>query len=345
MGASSNNKTLTSSFNDLETDATFQRKKLRNRRVNYTNINPLTLLDNQYFPITPRGKVKNKSYKQYIRKTKYLFSKIISLAIQLESGLFALSDYNSEIIKIIDIEKNYYVKDIKAINKISCILEFVSNMILTANEKIIYLWDIRGENYDDDYICYYRGHKTNINILIKYNDKIFASYSIGGKIILWNYNARVIIKKIETYNSKITCIIKLNDGNLCSSGIDSSIKIWDFKNGKCINILEGHKNAVQFLCQFRDGVILSGSKDDTIKAWKNNQCISTLFIKDINNLFIINNNFFAYLSDFNNVKIFDKRTFNCCQELSGTISSKFIKLKNNNLLFYHKSEIIIWKLK
>ena len=138
-------------------------------------------------------------------------------------------------------------------------------------------------------------------------------------------------------------MIKLNNGNLCSSGIDSSIKIWDYKSGKCITILKGHKGIVKSLCQFRDGVILSGSKDGEIKAWKNNQCLSTLFIKDIEKLFIIDNNCFAYLSEHNNVKIFDKRKFNCCQDFSQTLSSNCIKLENKNLLFYNKYEIIIWK--
>ena len=218
-------------------------------------------------------------------------------------------------------------------------------MLLTANEEIIYLWDIRGENFDD-YICYYRGHKTKISSLIKYNEKMFASCSLDGIIILWNYNEKVIIKKFEACDSKIS-MIKLNNGNLCSSGIDSSIKIWDTKSCKCLTILKGHTKIVQSLCQFKDGVILSSSKDGTIKSWKNNQCISTLFIKNINKLLIIDNNFFVCIYDYDNAKIFDKRKFNCCQELrcetSANLSSNFIKLNNNNLLFYNNCEIIIWK--
>ena len=128
-------------------------------------------------------------------------------------------------------------------------------MLLTVNDEIIYLWDIRGENFDD-YICYYRGHKTKINYLIKYNEKIFASCSHDGIIILWNYNEKVKIIKIKACNSYISCMIKLNNGNLCSSGNDSSIKIWDTQSGKCLTVLKGHKKIVKSLCQFRDGVIL-----------------------------------------------------------------------------------------
>ena len=98
MGASSDNKTI-SNFNDLETETSFKKKNLRIRVPN--NTNPLKLIYNQYFPETSMGNDKKyKSFKKYNRKIKYSFTFTITLAIQLESGLIAFSDYNSEILEL-----------------------------------------------------------------------------------------------------------------------------------------------------------------------------------------------------------------------------------------------------
>ena len=295
-----------------------------------------------------KDKQKLKSFKQLKCINTYIHDQNISSIILLRNGFIAISDYDSNILHIIDINKNYCFKKIALKGGITCLLEFESNMILTATpyDFIIYLWDIRDykHNFDDDYICYYNGHKNRINCLIKYNKNIFASCSDDGTIRCWSYNGKTQIKKIRQPNRKFISLIKLSNGNLCSLDHYSKITIWDFKTGNSLNIIDGHKNKVNCLCQFNDGMLLSGSNDKTIKSWKNNQNIFTLYLNEpIKNIIKIDNNFIIVIDAYENAKILDRRKLNCVYEFNKKEKySYFIKLKNNQLLSYKYKKIMLF---
>ena len=292
-----------------------------------------------------KDKQKLKSFKNLKCVRAYFHNDIISSLIPLRNGFMAVASYNSNILHIINLNINFSFKQIKTFKKITCLLEFESNMILTVVYSMIYLWDIRDYDFaGEDYICYYAGHKKKINCLIKYNKNIFASCSDDGTIRCWSYNGKNQIKKISEPNKKFMSLIKLFNGNLCSFDDSSIIKIWDFKTGNCLNIINGHKNKVNCICQFNDGMLLSGSNDKTIKSWKHNQIMFSLDLNEpIQHIIKIDNNFFIVVNGDKNAKIFDKRKLVCVYEFNKKRKfSYFFKLKNNQLLAYVDNKIMLF---
>ena len=240
--------------------------------------------------------------------------------IELMSKKIMTGSYDKTI-KIWNIDNFYNVqceKIIKEENKIMCLLEFESNMLLIGTQSnIIKLIDI---NNPEQIIHLFKGHKLNVNCLVKCNDQLFASASNDTDIRIWDYYKGECIDILSGHEKNIFCLIKLNNGKLCSGGADKIIKIWDLKEKKCEVDLKGHQSWIKSLYELKDGKIISGSDDKTIKIWENNKEIKELkgHEESVKSLCSIEDDKYLISSSFDKkINIWDLNNGNCKQTLDG----------------------------
>ena len=268
----------------------------------------------------------------------------ISCLILLQSGFIATGSYDSKI-RIWDLEKSSYVKEIPDWGKVLALLEFEpDNIISASSEKTILLWDINLSN--NDYKECISDNCEWVNFLVKCDYKTFATAN-DNYIILWDYYRKAKNNKFKFHEKDISALIQLNENNLCTGSDDKLIKIWDWKKNKIINELSGHNGRVTCLCQMDDEILLSGSDDKTIKVWKNYKCIKTIKIESssIRVLLKINNDYFAGNSK-GEIIILDKKNFLISGKFKGHDSAVtgLIKINNNELVSCSKDTTIkIWE--
>ena len=291
----------------------------------------------------------NLDFKEYkCFKTINNFARLASL-IQLESGYLASGSYNCKIL-IWDINQEsneIYEREIQEIGIPLCLLEFRPNILLAGtNFNYISIWDLNIQNRDAEFR--FLGHDKWVNSIVKCNDEIFASCSNDGNIIIWDFDKRKIFKTIQAHTDCILTLIRLKNGDLCSGGADLITKVWNWKTGICLYYFEGYENWIRCLSQFDDQTFLVGS-EKSISIWKNQQTIAYLseHQKDVRDLCIIDENYFASASFDNTIKIWNMNTFTCEQTLKGHTSNviNVIKLKGSDDLASCSSDqtIKIWK--
>ena len=261
----------------------------------------------------------------------------ISSLIQLDSGDLASGSYDC-IICIWDIEEpsgSQYKKEFQEIGTILCLLEFKPGYLLAGtNYNYISLWNLDSKDSNNPEYRFL-GHELWVNSLAKCDETKFASCSNDKNIIIWDYNEKKEINRIEAHDDCVLTLIKLKNELLCSGGADSLIKVWNWKNGKCIYKFEGFRTWIRDICQFNDNTILICSGNE-ITVCKNYQFIKVLneHKHDVRNICIINEEYFASASFDNTIKIWNINDFTCEQTLEGHTSNviNIIKLKGTENL-------------
>ena len=286
----------------------------------------------------------SKSFPKSIKVEEYKCTKTfqknarISVLIQLNSGDLASGSYDCKIC-IWDLNEASginYKKEFQEKGTPLCLLEFKPGYLLAGtNDNYISLWNLNSVQ-SDKIEHKFSGHKLWVNSLAKCNDKIFASCSNDKSIIIWDYDEKKEISRIENaHDDCILTLICLKNGNLCSGAADLLVKVWNWNDGICIFKYEGFDYWIRDLCQFDNNTLLI-CHGKQIQIWKNLRPIAILneHEHDVRDICVINKDYFASSSFDNTIKIWNINTKICEQTLKGHTSNviDIIKLKGSDSL-------------
>ena len=89
-------------------------------------------------------------------------------------------------------------------------------------------------------------------------------------LIVWDYNKKEAITKMQGHNDSLTTIMALKDGQTVLTGsLDCSIRIWDISNSKELMIIKQHSGSVNSLILTKDHEkIVSAGSDKKMNIWK-----------------------------------------------------------------------------
>lgn len=287
--------------------------------------------------------------------------KIVTI-IELSSGKIASGSYDKTI-KIWNPnndrrEEEYTINEAETV---LCLLEFQPSLLLSgSSDNSIKLWNLNKlsenkkvlEKTENDFT--FNGHECWVNCLVKYDDKYFISGANDGKIIIWDFKKREIVRELTGHND---CVLALNllenQKGVCSGSADGTIKIWNFE-GVCLSTLGKETLEQDFwvkcVCQLKNGKIVAGIENASILVWDpdSKKCIKEIkeHTNSVRTICQISDNYFASGSFDMSIKIWDVNTFTCLQTLSGHKDNVIavIPLKNGGLLSCSNDQtIMIWK--
>jgi WD40 repeat-containing protein SMU1 len=110
--------------------------------------------------------------------------------------------------------------------------------------------------------------ESAVQSLALHDDRLLASGSAKGRIIIWDISTGRSIKQFKTAHAQgINSILFSADGErVISASMDGLIKIHGIKSGSCLASLRGHTSFVNTAVEGEGGVIISGSSDGSIKV-------------------------------------------------------------------------------
>jgi WD40 repeat protein len=109
-----------------------------------------------------------------------------------------------------------------------------------------------------------------ISSLIDIDQNLLFEFHIDGKIDIFDFETRKLLKSLEGHSHTVNGIQLTKDGKkIISYSYDKSIRIWDFESGKLLILFEGHLESVRGIQLTKDEKkIISYSWDNTIKIWE-----------------------------------------------------------------------------
>jgi WD40 repeat-containing protein SMU1 len=116
---------------------------------------------------------------------------------------------------------------------------------------------------------------STVTALALYKDRLLASGSSKGVIMIWNIATGRMMKQFKTAHTQgvNNLLFSANDGErIISASMDFTIKVHGLKSGNCLASLRGHTSFVNTIVEMIGGNIISGSSDGMIKV-----CLSFLW--------------------------------------------------------------------
>ena len=273
---------------------------------------------------------------------------IITCLIELHNKKIMTGSYDKTV-KTWNLDQNFNFqcdRIVKTEEKVMCLLEFESNMILIGTQlETIGLIDI---NNPKQKMHSFKGHLLYINCLVKCDEQNFASASNDTDIRIWNYYKRECIGVLSGHQNNIFCLIKLKNGKLCSGSADKTIKIWNWNENKCEINITVNRSWIKCLYELNNGNIISGGDDAMISVWENNKEKKELkgHEDSIKALYAIDERYIASASFDKTIKIWDLNTGNNIQTLIGHLDKVICVLYHSDgyLLSCSKDKTLkIWK--
>ena len=188
---------------------------------------------------------------------------------------------NLEPIKIFDL-CGKKIKEIKNSNKNNVLFMDIyydkqksKYYIITGNEGCVKSYDYN--QYKIYFIYCDNDNKAHYNIIINNNDKNFVKLielSEDGKIRIWNFHSRELLKKIYVSEFGLYGICLWDNDNLFVGCADKSIKLINLNSWFTIKNLNGHKASVINIKKIKiekygECLISQGDFDEQIKLWIN----------------------------------------------------------------------------